>query len=166
VSRVLPTGREIARHEANHAAALCMAGLVPKCVRTDWPSNTDLGAVTIDWGDDGINPTSARGVLIAIVLGATTEGFDGWNWESWPIDPEKVAEGTRRDAQQARILADYLELDRFGWAHILWQANRLARRQDFRRLVVAIADELERVEVLHAADLEELMARDSEEVAA
>jgi hypothetical protein len=35
--------------------------------------------------------------------------------------------------------------------------KQLSRRQDFRRLVIAIADELERVEVLHADDLDRLM---------
>jgi hypothetical protein len=54
--RTLPTGREIAWHEAYHAAALCIAGMVPKCVRSDWPSDHEAGDVTIDWGtgDTGI----------------------------------------------------------------------------------------------------------------
>ena len=56
--------------------------------------------------------------------------------------------GAGRDAQQARMLANYLKLDNAGWLHVLWKANQLGRRQDFRRLAVLIADELERVEVL------------------
>jgi hypothetical protein len=71
--------------------------------------------------------------------------------------PARVAEGARRDADQARVLAEYLKLDQAAWHHAIWKANQLGRRQDFRRLVVAIADELDRVEVLHAEDLEELM---------
>jgi len=35
--RKLPTGREIACHEAYHAAALSLAGMVPICARTDFP---------------------------------------------------------------------------------------------------------------------------------
>jgi len=50
--------------------------------------------------------------------------------------------------------------------HIVWKAERLVRRKDFRRLVVAIADELERVEVLTAQDLATLMAQDQERAAA
>jgi hypothetical protein len=42
----------------------------------------------------------------------------------------------------------------------LWQADQLGRRQDFRRLVVRIADELERVELLYADDLRALMDPD------
>ena len=40
----------------------------------------------------------------------------------------------------------------------MWQANQLARSPEFRRLAVAIANELERVEVLTAQDLEALIA--------
>jgi hypothetical protein len=48
----------------------------------------------------------------------------------------------------------------------LWQADRLGRRQDFRRLVVRVADELERVELLYADDLRALMEPDQEASAA
>jgi hypothetical protein len=166
MTRVLPSSREIARHEAYHAAALCLAGLVPKCVQTDWPADSEPGAVTIDWGEHGYrNRASAKSVLVAIVLGATTEGHEGWDWESWPIDPAKVAEGARGDALLVRELADHFELDQVDWHHILWKAQQLGRHRDFRRLVVAIADELERIEVLTADDLRALMEREREAVA-
>jgi hypothetical protein len=57
-------------------------------------------------------------------------------------------------------------MDRVDWCHVLWQADRLGRRQDFRRLVVRIADELERVELLYADDLRALMDPDREASAA
>jgi hypothetical protein len=165
--RVLPTGREIAWHEAYHAAALCLAGMVPKCVRSDWPSDLEAGAVDIDWGPGGYrDPASAQDVLVSIVAGAFTEGKRGWDWESWPPDPFVVAEGARGDALMVRELGKHFELDRVGWCHAVWKAEQLVRRQHFRRLVVAIANELERLEVLHAEDLEALMARDREAVAA
>ena len=86
--RVLPTGREIAWHEAHHATALCLAGMVPKSGRSDWPSNFEAGAVTIDWGPGGHrDPARAKDVLVSIVVGALTEGKQGWDWENWPIDP-------------------------------------------------------------------------------
>ena len=44
----------------------------------------------------------------------------------------------------------------------MWQANQLARSPEFRRLAVAIANELERVEVLTAQDLEALIATTEE----
>jgi hypothetical protein len=49
LGRVLPGAREIARHEAYHAAALCLAGLVPKCVRTD---SEELERVEVLTADD------------------------------------------------------------------------------------------------------------------
>ena len=150
-------------HEAHHAAALCLLGMVPKCVRTDWPAPDLFGTVTVDWCDGPDRDTAER-VLLAVVLGGMTEGHKGWR--SWPIDPDRVALGAGRDAEQARMLANYLKLDNAGWLHVLWKANQLGRRKDFRRLVVAIADELECVEVLTAQDLEALMAQDQERAAA
>ena len=44
-------------------------------------------------------------------------------------------------------------MNRVDWCHVLWRADRLGRRQDFRRLVVRIADALERVELLYANQL-------------
>ena len=72
-------------------------------------------------------------------------------------------EAARRDAEQARHLAEYIGIaDRAAWGFYVWKANQLARRPEFRRLAVAIADELERVEVLTAQDLEALIATTEE----
>jgi hypothetical protein len=155
----LPTSRSIAMHEAHHAAALCLAGMVPRCVRIDWPTAELAGFVTIDWGG-GADHDKAKRVLVAVLLGAMTEGFAGW--DNWPIDPNRAPVGARRDAEQARHLAEYLNLEQVGWLHVLWEANQLGRRPGFRRLAVAIADELERVEVLTAQELVELIATTEE----
>ena len=156
----LPPAREVARHEAHHAAALCVLGMVPKQVRVDWPKADLAGFVTIDWGD-GPDRATAERVLIAILLGGVTEGFDGWN--DWPIDPGRLPNGARHDAEQARHLAGYIGItDRAMWGFYVWKANRLARRPEFRRLAVAIADELERVEVLTAEDLRRLITTTEE----
>jgi hypothetical protein len=64
----------------------------------------------------------------------------------------------------ARGLFDYFEMDRVDWCQVLWQADRLGRRRDFRRLVVRIG--LERVELLYADDLRALMDSDREASAA
>jgi hypothetical protein len=139
------------------------SGWCRKCVRKDWPEADLFGTVTVDWGEGPDRDTAER-VLLAIVLGGMTEGPEGW--ESWPIDPDRMAVGAQRDAEQARTLAGYLKLDEVGWCHARWKVTQLGRRKDFRRLVVAIADELERVEVLTAQDLEALMTQDQESAVA
>jgi hypothetical protein len=167
VGRVLPGAREIAWHEAYHAAALCLAAVVPKSVRTDWPSDLEAGEVVIDWGPGGYrDPARAQDVLVSIVAGAFTEGGQGWDWDNWPIDPWRMAEGGRGDALMACELVKHFDLPVVDWLHVLWKAEQLCKRRDFRRLVVRIADELERVEVLNADDLRALMEPEREAVAA
>jgi len=47
---------------------LCIAGIVPKCVRSDWSSDCAAGAVDIDWGPGGYrDPARAKDVLVAVV---------------------------------------------------------------------------------------------------
>jgi hypothetical protein len=134
--------------------------MVPKQVRTDWPERGLAGQVHIDWGD-GPDRDKAKHVLVAILLGAMTEGFEGW--QEWPLDPDRFPEGARRDAEQARQLAEYIGIaDRAMWGFYVWKANQLAGSPEFRRLVVAIADELERVEVLTADDLKALITSTEE----
>ena len=160
LARALPGSREVARHEAHHVAGLCLGGMVPRQVRTDWPQRGLAGLVSVDWGD-GPDRDKAKHVLVAILVGAMTEGCGGW--QEWPIDPERLPAAARRDAEQARHLAQYIGVaDRATWGFYVWQANQLARRPEFRRLAVAIADELERVEVLTAQDLEALIATTEE----
>jgi hypothetical protein len=109
--RVLPGGRERAWLEAYHCAALCIAGLVPKCARTDFPHDGAAGSVDVDWGEGGYrNPAAARAVLVSIVLGGTTEGWQGWEWGNWPIDAGQMAEGAVGDALMARELFDHFEM--------------------------------------------------------
>lgn len=131
-----------------------------------FPTMAPPGPVDIDWGKGGHrNPAAAKAVLVAIVLGGTTEGWRGWEWDNWPIDAGQMAEGAVGDALMARELAEHFEMDRVDWCHVLWQADKLGRRQDFRRLVVRIADELERVELLYANDLRALMDPEVESAA-
>jgi hypothetical protein len=58
--------------------------------------------------------------------------------------------------KQAVRLAAYLKFDEVDWLHVRWEAKQLGRRQDFRRLAVAIADELEYREVLYREDLDRI----------
>jgi hypothetical protein len=151
VTVILPPAREIALHEAHHGAAMILLGMVPKCVRVDFPNDTTAGEMEIDWGEDGVDRDKAKKVLIATIVGGTCKGCRGW--DSWPVDPDRVLEGSRRDAEQAKLLAGYLGFDRVDWAHTVWQANQLADSTEFRHLAITIADELEDREVLYAADL-------------
>jgi hypothetical protein len=167
VTRSLPGSHERAWHEAAHASALCIAGLVPTCARTDFPHDDAAGSVYIDWGEGGYrDPARANDVLVSVVAGAFTEGPQGWTWDNWPIDPFKVAEGAVGDALMARELVEHFGLGVADWAHVLWKAEQLCRRRDFRRLVVRIAAELEDRELLYADDLRALMEPDREAVAA
>jgi len=93
--RSLPGARQRASHEAAHAAALCVAGMVPMCARTDFPGEL-AGSVTLDWGD-GIDRDKAEGALIAVVLGGMAEGSAGWR--DWPLDRDRVSPGARGDAE-------------------------------------------------------------------
>jgi hypothetical protein len=160
VTVVFPGARQVAVHESHHAAALILGGMPPESVRTDWPDADTAGSVTVDWAG-GINRDKAEAVLVAVLLGAMTEGFSGWR--EFPINPERLPVGARRDAAQAARLADYLGIsDQATWLFYVWKANQLAKRRDFRCLVVAIADELERLEVMTAEDLRALTATTEE----
>jgi hypothetical protein len=155
---VLPSSREIAWHEAYHAAALCLAGLVPKSVRSDWPSDLEAGEVTVDWGPGGYrDPARAKDVLVSVAAGGLTEGREGWTFDAFPIDPFVMAVGGRGDGAMARVLVDHFGLEQVDWVEVLWKTDRLVRRQDFRLLVVRIAAELEDRERLDADDLRSLM---------
>jgi hypothetical protein len=72
MTRVLPGSRERAYHEASHCAALCVAGLVPSVVRTDFPDDA-AGSMDIDWGEGG-QLTLARWPWVR------------WAMRSWPAN--------------------------------------------------------------------------------
>ena len=156
----LPGSGERAGHEAHHVAGLCLAGMVPKQVRTDWPAADLAGLVTVDWGD-GPDRDKAKHVLIAILVGAMTEGCGGWQeWRSIPTGcPQRPGVTPSRHATSPGYIGI---AERATWGFYVRQANQLARRPEFRRLAVAIANELERVEVLTAQDLEALIATTEE----
>ena len=80
------------------------------------------------------------------------------------MTPRRSPRGARGDALLVLELVEHFDMDRVDWCHVLWQAEQLGRRQDFRRLVVRITDELERVVVPTADDLKALMEPDPEAV--
>jgi hypothetical protein len=89
--------------------------------------------------------------LLAIICGGRCEGAAGW--DSWPLDPNKVPSAARGDARNALLLADTLRFNVVDWLIALQDARALADRRDFRRLVVALAAELEARETLEQDDL-------------
>jgi hypothetical protein len=146
--------RSTAVHEGAHAAGLLAQGLVPSRVYVRRPEHhfERVGGVVIDWAS-GPTRETARKVLLSILTGAMAEGMTGWDW---PIDPEAVAPAAKRDAQQARVLATYCLLDRTGWSRLRWEAEKLARDGHYRRLLLAIAAELEEKDELSASDLKRI----------
>jgi hypothetical protein len=141
----------VAFHEASHAAAMMLLNLPPKRVRTDAPREGVAGHCIIDWGEGGANSfRKLRDMLTAIVVGGLTNGVGGW---TFPIDPDRVALGSRSDARMARYLAEALGYDEIDWPLVLLRARSMADRPEFRRLVIAIGRELEEVEVLERDDL-------------
>jgi hypothetical protein len=161
--RVLPSDRQIAMHEAHHAAALLLLGLPPGGARIDQPSADEAGNVEVDWGDS-ITPDRTRRVLLAIIVGGRCEGGQGWS--DWPLDPDRVPVRARSDADKARYLAERLDFDAVDWQVALLDARHLSDRRKFRRLVLAIAAALEEREVLERADLVRIFEATREETAA
>ena len=145
---------EIARHEAYHAAALVCLGRPPSTVRIDWPDADTAGSTRLDWSK-GADRESSEDVIVALLLGPFGDQTEGWP-PDWPIDPAACDVGASRDARQIQRLCEIWGLDRVDYSRAWWRAMRLARMPRFRRLVVAIADELERVEVLDADDIKRI----------
>jgi hypothetical protein len=155
----LPSPTEIARHEAAHAAAFCLLGLVPLCVRVDLPTPTLAGSVKLDWERHDPSRDVLRKVLVATLMGPLQ---DGTHVDDWPVNPAEWDGGAERDADVIAFLIDTLELDEVDWRYDVFKAQRLGCRRDFRRLQVAIAGELERKEIVGRDELIELMEATSE----
>jgi hypothetical protein len=123
---------------------------MPVQVRTDVPTE-DLAGVCELPDSWAIDRNIICNVLVAIVAGGTAEtGFAGWEW---PLNPDRVPVGSRGDASKCAWLAEKLDFEEPDWLHVLFLARDLGRSREFRHLVVALADELERVEVLDHHDL-------------
>lgn len=144
-----PSTRSTCWHEAAHCASLCLAGLTPLLVRVDWPSETLLGSVKMDWENHDPTPDVMREVLLAILQGPLSDGESVDRWD-WPIDVDT------RDGEQCAFLADVLNLDQVDFLQIVSKAQRLGRDRTFRRLLVDISAALEDKEVLVQPELQAL----------
>jgi hypothetical protein len=140
----------VAWHEAHHAASLCLSGLTPLTVRIDRPGD-DLGQTTLDWTNHALDRRTAREALIAILLGLAVEGELQRASCEWPIKTERS-----KDARQAAILAEYLDLDDLAFMRACFDAAQRTRDPRFAPLVTQIANELERVELVTQPELIEM----------
>jgi hypothetical protein len=156
ITHALPTGREVAWHEAHHAAALCLAGLTPLVARTDWPTPTLAGVVKPDWERHPIDDRTMGALLVAILMGPISEGEPVFTHVAWPIDPDEWQDGCQADAAQLSFVAQWLGLDLVDYMKVVCEAGRLAKDLRYRRLVVAIAHALERDEIVLQPELEQL----------
>ena len=107
---------------------------------------------TLDFSNDGINPGSARDLIVMILLGPLAESKQGWPVK-WPLDRNAAS----RDAQQLAVLADYLDLDGEGWLELVRQAEETAAGAAFNHLVSVIASALEKLEELDSEQVRFLL---------
>ena len=142
-------------HEAGHAASLCLSGLTPLPVRSDWPTQTLLGQVKFDWEAHEPTEDVMREVLVSVLQGPIAEGEVLEVWD-WPINPDAVTPECRRDAEQAAFIVDLLHLDQVDFLQIAFKATQLGRDRTFRRLLVAISSALEDKELLFKDELQQL----------
>ena len=77
--------------------------------------------------------------------------------EDWPVDPTRWPSGCGRDAEQVAFIVQSLGMGQVDYLYACFQATSLGREQRLRRLVVEIAGELERVEVIFQPELVRLM---------
>jgi hypothetical protein len=154
------SARALAWHEAHHCSSLLLAGLTPLWCRIDLPTPGLRGSVGVDWARWGVADDTLYAVLVATCQGPAS---DGELRSAWPIVlADWDGTGSRQDGQQIQYLTQCLGIDSVGWHGLLFQVNKQSRDPAFRRLVVEIASELERVEVLLRPELEALAARVSQ----
>ena len=102
----LPSTREVALHEASHAASLLLSGLPPLAASVHvWASAagaTRIGNVKCDWRSHDHTERNLNEALIAILLGAIADGEPQVSAMHWPVDPDQWMPGNKSDAAQAR----------------------------------------------------------------
>lgn len=153
----LPSTREVAWHEAYHAASLIVSGMTPLAVSVDvWSGAPDgrIGNVKPDWHNHDFTPFTMREQLISVLLGAAADGEPQIDAACWPIDPEKWEPSHHADAEQAKFIAgEWLALDQVAWGQVVYKACERTKNKRFRRLVVEIARELEEQGELYQPEL-------------
>ena len=150
-----PTISETSWHESHHAASLCLDGLTPLVVRTDWPTATLAGTVRPDWETHDIHEDTMRRLLVATLMGPISEGERVYLHVAWPIDPADWNDACQADARQLAFVCQWLGIDLADYLKFVFAADKRAKDPLFRRLVVEIAG-LERDEMVLQPELQAL----------
>ena len=117
----------------------------------DRPAERILGEMELDWEAEGLDPKSARRLMIAIFLGPIAEGREDWPPSS-PLDPDGD-----NDSRQLALLADYLKLQEADWRHLVAEAEVISTTPTFQRLVGLLSRALELADELDAAEIRALI---------
>jgi hypothetical protein len=144
-----PYGRSLAMHEAAHCAVWLWEGLPPLRVEVNYPSATTAGRVSPDWNRYRIGRDTMQVFLASVIMAPVlVEGITKTTLHSYPPIAADWPEGCEQDARQAGYAASWLALDEVGWIEACVTTTRRSRNRPFRRLVSAIAVELEQNEDL------------------
>jgi hypothetical protein len=157
---IVPSSREVAGHEARHAAAALLLGFPVIEARADWPDPFGakahvVGYIRYDAGSvDWNTPATQRKSAVVTLVGDMSTnrnpkaaGFTGKWPPAWPPTDKLGA-----DSDEAR-LAEYAKsaaLDEAGWDELCDEARRLARMDEFKQLTSVFEALLEHGTVLDA----------------
>jgi hypothetical protein len=150
----LPSTRELAWHEAHHCAAFLLLDWPPLVARIDWPDDRLGGSVQPDWESRNPDENTMHDLLVVTLMGPLA---DGGRPDDWLIDLTCWPDGSGKDAEQVTFIVQFLDLGTADFLHVCRRVVSLGREQRFRRLVVAIASELERKEIVLQPELIQLM---------
>lgn len=133
----------IAFHEACHAAAYLIQGVVPLCVRMDLPKGCEGYCIADPEVID--TPQGRKKNLLATLA---SSAFEGCLNDDWPIRPDEWESGRHGDAALAKRLCEQLGFDEVDSLQYVEKARRLTSNSRYCRLLTRIADELEEKELL------------------
>jgi hypothetical protein len=159
----LPSVRSTCLHESAHTASLIIDGQTPLAVMVDvWSgANGVMGRVVADWENHDLTPKTVTAQLVCVLAGPVFYGGEPQvDITCWPIAPHKWrADGNVSDGEQAKVLVEWLKLDRISWGRVCHKVAERVEDRHFRRLVSEVARALQDVGELHQSDLHAIAER-------